>query len=140
MNRIITPLRAGKIFDEAVALLEETGIEFPDERMFSKISDKVPCTYSGGRIHLPQEKVRESFEGRKQTLCESQKHEDRITIGGGWHAWYLCDPLTNIPRPAAYEEAVEMARLAESLEAAEGPFPLLRKGYLRFCIRWNANV
>lgn len=128
MNRIITPLRAGKIFDEAVALLEETGIEFPDERMFSKISDKVPCTYSGGRIHLPQEKVRESFEGRKQTLCESQKHEDRITIGGGWHAWYLCDPLTNIPRPAAYEEAVEMARLAESLGGGRGPIPVAPEG------------
>lgn len=128
MKRIITPSRAAKILEEASVLLEDIGIEFSDERMFARIGEKVPCTYSGGRIHLPREKVRIFFEKRKQMLCVSQQHEDRITIGGGWHAWYLCDPLTNIPRPAAYGEAVDMAKLAESLGAGRGPIPVAPEG------------
>lgn len=131
MKKIITQIRAEEILEEALRTLEEIGIEFTDETLFPKIREKVICTYEGRRIRLPREKVRAFFQMRRSALALSQEHqEDRITVGGNWHAWYLCDPVTNKPRAASVEEAIQMARLAESLGAGRGPIPVAPENIL----------
>lgn len=125
MKKIVSHARAEEILQSALELLDQHGIEFDDAELFRKIEEKVPCTFRNGRILLPREKLGDFFEKRKPWLAASQRHaEDRITIGGNWHAWYLCDPLTNKPRAASLREAEEMARLAESLGAGRGPIPV----------------
>lgn len=129
MKRIITLSRAEEILENALELLEETGIEFQDGTLFPKIREKVPCVYKNQRIHFPREKMRKFFEMRRLMHLASQKaEEEKITMGGGWHSWYLCDPLNNQPHPASFEDAVKMARLAEQLGAGRGPVPVAPQG------------
>lgn len=129
MKKIVSHARAEEIFESALELLEQYGIEFDDAELFRKIQEKVPCIFKDGRIHFSGEKMRDFFEMRKPWIAASQRREkDRITIGGNWHAWHLCDPVTNRPRVASYQEAEEMARLAEALGAGRGPIPVAPGG------------
>lgn len=131
MKKIITRIRAEEILEEALKILEENGVEFSDGTLFPKIREKVLCTYKDRHIHFPREEMRSFFQMRRSALALSQANqEDRITIGGNWHAWYLCDPVTNKPRAASMQEAVQMARLAESLGAGRGPIPVAPENIL----------
>lgn len=125
MKKLITPQRAERILNDALTLLETTGVEYTDPVSVKKIQEKAPCEYQNGRIRFPKEKIAAFFEARKPELRDSQKRtHDQITIGGQWHSWYLCDPETNLPRPASYQEAVDMAQLAEALGCGRGPIPV----------------
>ncbi|MCI5650457.1 MAG: trimethylamine methyltransferase family protein [Fusicatenibacter sp.] len=125
MKKLISPMRAREIFEEALEILENHGLECPDASVCRKIQEKVPCVFKDQHIRFSKEKVRDFFEMRRPRLAASQnRDEEKITIGGNWHAWYFCDPVTNEPRTATREEAIAMARLAESLGAGRGPIPV----------------
>lgn len=125
MKPIVTAPRARQIYEAALKLLEDTGLEFSDGTQFFQIREKVDCTYTDGRIRFSRKNINAFFEMRRPQLCASQQHDpSNITIGGNWHSWYLCDPTTNQPRHATYQEAIDMARLAEGLGAKRCPIPV----------------
>lgn len=127
MKKFITQERAQLIYHQALEALQQLGIEFTDESYAHRITQEVPCTWRNGRFYFDSAQIDAFFTMRQPRLPgrTNSKNSETITIGGGWNSWYLCDPTENMPRRATRAEAIQMAKLAESLGGHRGPIPVV---------------
>ena len=126
-KKIIDKTRAERVFDDALQILNEIGVECADGGVVEKIAKKAPLTYKNNRIYFEKKDLARHFESRKPDLTVREIPE-KFSIGGQWHAWYLVDPVTNRPRLASHDEAVKCAKFAESFGKKGGPIPVAPGG------------
>lgn len=124
MKKFITQERAQLIYQQALEALQQVGIEFEDAALAQRIVQETGCSWKNGRFYFDRAQIDDFFAMRRPALGAA-KASQTISIGGGWNSWYLCDPLTNLPRRATRNEAVEMAKLAETLGGGRGPIPVV---------------
>ena len=126
---ILDKAKIDDIIHSALKILSEVGIKCDHPKTVDILSQKAKITYKNGRIHLDPASVEEFFQKKKKSFADVNSNSAvnanvDFSMGGHWQTWELCDPMTNMPRPAAYDEAIQMARLSESLGAAGCPIPV----------------
>lgn len=126
-NCVLEDEKVKFIFDSALAVLSEIGVECKNEETAKKMREKVPFEYKNGRMHFDRDQIQQFFQMRKPELA-NYNCDDKLRMGGQWHSWYLCDPLTNTPRGATLKEAIDMARLMETLGSSKNPIPVAPEG------------
>ena len=114
---------------DAVRLLAEVGLQCDHAATLERLR-AAGAKVAGGRVLLDAGRVEGFFADRKHRLAadlraaEARPGSGDFTMGGQWNCLELCDPATNLPKPATTSEAVSMARLSEALGAKGGPIPV----------------
>ena len=124
---ILDKIKINDIFYSAIKILNEVGISCDHPKTVDILSQKAKIAYKNGRIHLDPASIETFFQQKKESFTDINLNMD-FRMGGHWQAWELCDPITNMPRPATYDEAIQMARLSESLGGVSCPIPVTPGG------------
>ena len=127
----LNPDKIKHIFYSSLRILEEVGIGCSHMKTVDALTQKGRIQYKNGRIHFNKDAVEECFQQTVKPFSTSDNAdvETEFQLGGQWQALELCDPLTNGPRLATYDEAVQMSKLAEALGEVVSPIPVAPSGF-----------
>lgn len=128
MNALLNGDQIQDIYSCALTLSAEVGLKCGNQKVIAEMREKGGANCSNGRLCIPAPVMESFFEYRRKWIVDRAPHKERITIGRQWHSWELCDPVSNTPRPASYDEAVAMARLADSMGTDNSPIPVAPPG------------
>jgi len=125
-QKILNQAKIDDIYNSALKILGEVGISCPHKKTVDVLMQKGGIEYKNGRIYFDRNSLEECFY--KTTKNYAPINADiEFGMGGQWHTWELCDPLTNMPKPASPDETVQMAKLSEALGANGCPIPVAQE-------------
>jgi len=122
-QKILEQPKIDDIFNSALKILGEVGIYCSHEKTVDMLRQKGSIEYKNGRIYFNRNSLEECFYKTIKSFAYIDT-DIEFGMGGHWHTWELCDPLTNMPRPASPEETVQMAKLSEILGGGSRPIPV----------------
>ena len=123
IKKILEDRDIKNIYHSALKVLSQVGMKCDHKKAIDVISQKSIIKYENGRILFYEDVLEEFFKNRDKKL-DSDNIDNKFRMGGQWHCWELCDPITNTPRPATMEESVQMAKLSEALGSKGLPIPV----------------
>ena len=101
-----------RVVSDALRVLQEIGLECPHREVARRLAEWPGAAYERGRVTFAPDPLREHVSEKRARLAGFPQEDDtHFTLGGCWAALYYCDPLTQDVRPAASQEAAQMARL-----------------------------
>ena len=129
LTNILDGKKINDIFYSALKILNEIGIECRHKKTIDLLQQNGKITYKNERIHFDPDAMEEFFHSKVKSFTDTAIDENMdFKMGSHWHAWELCDPITNMPRPATLDEAAQMARLSEMLGGNGCPIPVAPGG------------
>ena len=129
MKTILDHRRVDTVLDLALRTAAEIGVGCKSPGIVSAVLNTGIAEYSGDRLLFPRKRLHDFLTKRKSSIAaESRSDGEPVTFGSQWHSWELCDPVTNTPRAATEDEAIDMAHLAESLGSEDSPIPVAPEG------------
>ena len=124
MKRILDAEKVQTVYRQALKIADEIGVKCNNRQFLSTLAAKAGIRYANGRMTIPCDEMDEFFQMRKDEIFAGFKEQKEIRLGRQWHSWELCDPVTNSPRLASEKEAIDMARLSESIGSRGCPIPV----------------
>ena len=120
-----SPEDLDKIFSDALAVLEDIGIDCAHGEAARRLADSFGTSYKNGRLHFPSQRVADyvEVERARQTAAEGP-HDGQFHLGGPWACLNYCDPETQEVRPATSAEATSMIRLLDARDQS-GVVPVI---------------
>lgn len=110
------------IYKNALETLSKVGVYCENKQTVDELSAKTSIKYDNKRIFFDAAKVSDFFQWPKNKV--SPASVPGFSVSNHWNAHALCDPAANKPRPASEQEAIDMAKLSDSLGSKDVPIPV----------------
>lgn len=124
IKKLLSTEQCKYVYIKALETLSKIGVQCDHQPTVHELSGKTSIKFKKNRILFDSSQIHQFFDTRKNEIISRQKEELPFTAAGHWNSPYLCDPVTNKPRPASEHEAISMAKLSEALGSKNNPIPV----------------